>query len=81
MPTVLLSGPYRFYFFSSEPNEPPHVHVRRERLRAKFWLDPVELARNWGFSTHELRSIRGIVEDNQLALSETWYGYFGSRGR
>ncbi|HEU5234911.1 MAG TPA: DUF4160 domain-containing protein [Terriglobales bacterium] len=81
MPTVLLSGPYRFYFFSSEPNEPPHLHVRRENLRAKFWLDPIELARNWGFPMHELRRIREIVEDNREALLETWNGYFGSCGR
>jgi len=50
MPTVLRSGPYRFYFYSHEPNEPPHIHVERDDLSAKFWLDPVALARNFGFS-------------------------------
>ena len=25
MPTVLIFGPYRFYFYSHEPNEPPHI--------------------------------------------------------
>ena len=44
MPTVLRSGPYRFYFYSHEPNEPPHVHVDRDDLSAKFWLQPVGLA-------------------------------------
>ena len=41
MPTVLRIGPYRFYFFSNEGDEPPHVHVDRDAATAKVWLDPV----------------------------------------
>jgi hypothetical protein len=48
-PTILREGPYRFYFYSHEPNEPPHVHVDRDDLSAKSWLDAVSLARNFGF--------------------------------
>jgi len=55
MPTVVRSGPYRFYFYSHEPNEPPHIHVDRDDLSAKFWLSPVQLAGNFGFRAHELR--------------------------
>lgn len=47
MPEALRSGPYRFFFWSRENNEPPHVHVRREKMEAKFWLEPVEVAQNW----------------------------------
>lgn len=36
MPVVFRSGPYRFYFYSHEPNEPPHIHVDRDNLSAKF---------------------------------------------
>src|SRR5436305_14410345 len=61
MPTVLQSGPYRFYFYSHEPNEPPHVHVDRDDLSAKFWLQPVGLARNLGFSPKELRRLQKLV--------------------
>jgi len=32
MPTILRIGPYRFYFFSHEPNKPPHVHVELREL-------------------------------------------------
>jgi len=42
-----MVGPYRIYFYSHEPNEPPHVHVDRDDQSAKFWLDPVALAGNW----------------------------------
>jgi hypothetical protein len=80
VPTALRSGPYRFYFYSHEPNEPPHVHVDREELSAKFWLQPVELARNLGFAAHELRRIELLVEENQEELLEAWNGYFGIGG-
>jgi hypothetical protein len=81
MPTVLRSGPYRFYFYSHEPNEPPHVHVDRDDLSAKFWLDPVALARNFGFAAHEVNTIESTVQANQKLLLEAWRGYFGDSGR
>ncbi|MBI3669575.1 MAG: DUF4160 domain-containing protein [Acidobacteria bacterium] len=80
MPTVLRIGPYRFYFFSHEPNEPPHVHVDRESLSAKFWLQPVNLARNLGFGARELRKLQTLIEENQEKLLEAWHGYFGTGG-
>jgi hypothetical protein len=79
MPTVLRSGPYRFYFHSHEPNEPPHVHVDRERFSVKFWLEPVALARNLGFRAHELRDIERIVAANRGAFLEAWHGHLGDQ--
>jgi hypothetical protein len=78
MPTILRRGPYRFYFWSHELGELPHVHVDRERFSAKFWLEPVELARNLGFRPHELREIRSIINDNVTELLEAWHGHFGT---
>ena len=78
MPTVLRVGPYRFYFFASDRNEPPHIHVRREKSVAKFWLDPIRLARNDGFRPHELRRIEAIIRDNQQQLVEAWNHEFGA---
>ena len=77
MPTVLRTGPYRVYFYSHEPNEPPHVHIDRDDLSAKFWLGPVVLARNLGFSARELRKIERILTEHEQELMEAWYGYFG----
>lgn len=78
MPTVLRSGPYRFYFYSHEPNEPPHVHVDHDEDSAKFWLEPISLAGNLGFRGHELREIERIIRDNQQELLEAWNGWFGN---
>jgi hypothetical protein len=43
MPTVLRVRSYRFFFVSLDRSEPPHIHVRRENMVAKFWLDPLLL--------------------------------------
>ena len=40
MPTILWQGPYRFFFYSSDGEEPRHVHVVRDDNAAKFWLAP-----------------------------------------
>ncbi|MEX0716431.1 MAG: DUF4160 domain-containing protein [Planctomycetaceae bacterium] len=80
MPTILRSGPYRFYFHSHEPNEPPHVHVDRDDASAKYWLDPVRLARNLGFSAKELRRIQQLVIQHRQLFLEAWHGHFGAGG-
>ncbi|MCI0350390.1 MAG: DUF4160 domain-containing protein [Acidobacteriales bacterium] len=78
MPTVLRDGPYAFVFFSSNRNEPPHIHVKRDRQIAKFWLDPVTFAKNRGFSDHELNQIERLVVQYQQAFIEAWHDYFGA---
>ena len=81
MPTVLRTGPYRFYFYSHEPNEPPHIHMDRYDLSTKFWLDPVHLSRNLGFSPNELHKLEVMVVEHQQEFMEEWHGYFGTGGR
>jgi len=76
MPTVLWIGPYRFFFYAGDREEPPHVHVERDRCQAKFWLAPVRLQSNKGFKPHELGKIEGLIEENQELLMERWDEYF-----
>jgi len=77
MSTVLRIGPFRFYFFSHEPNEPPHVHVDRDSATIKVWLETVEVARSQGFRAHEIGSIVEMVEEHRTELLEARHGYFG----
>ena len=77
MPTVFRIGPYRFYFYSHEPNEPPHVHVDRDEATIKVWLEPVGVAKSRGFRAHEIGSVVAMVEEHREALLEAWHDYFG----
>jgi len=46
-----------FLFYSGDRDEPPHVHVERERNKAKFWLDPVRLQNSGGYNRNEINRI------------------------
>jgi hypothetical protein len=80
-PTVLRSGPYRFFFFASDRNEPVHVHVGREDKAAKFWLSPVRQAYNYGFAASELTRIEQLVQQHEAQLLREWDEYFRPRDR
>ena len=76
----LCSGPALIgsIFYSHEPNELPHIHVDREDLSAKFWLEPVQLARNFGFRANELRTIQSVVTEHREEFLEAWNEFFGA---
>jgi len=76
MPTLLRIDGFRFYFFSHEPNEPPHVHVDKGAATIKLWLDPVAVARSRGFRAHEIGGIIATVEEHRAVFLEKWHEYF-----
>jgi hypothetical protein len=76
MPTVLRSGPYRFFFYAGDQEEPAHVHVERDDCQAKFWLDPVRLQQSYGFAANEIDRIEKLVLENQQNLMDSWNEFF-----
>ena len=78
-PVFGREGGYTFKIFSNE-EERMHIHVICERNEAKFCLEPqVELAKNAGFSEHELNNIRKIVERNAEQFKEQYKRHIGKR--
>lgn len=78
MPTIQsIQGPHRFFFYSFDCNEPRHVHVKRDRMLCKFWLAPVSLSRNHGFSAKELNLIRKTIQENLSRIEEAWDEHCG----
>ena len=76
MPALLRVEGFRFFFYSDEGNEPPHVHVQRGGDFAKFWLVPVSLARPGGWKVHELRRVQDIVRRHQHEFLRAWRDHF-----
>jgi len=76
MPTLLDVEGFRFWFFSQERNEPPHVHVEKGDGRAKFWLSPVELAYARGFTKPEIRRSRELVNEHAQDFLARWRQHF-----
>jgi Domain of unknown function (DUF4160) len=77
MPTVFKIRGYRLFFVSLDRGEPPHIHVRRENMVAKFWLEPLALERTGGFSRGELNAIAKLVHEHRERILERWYEFFG----
>ena len=77
-PTIYREKGFRFFFYSNEGIEPPHVHVVKSGAEAKVWLEPeVSVAENYGFSQKELKAILEIVGRNLetfLREYKRWHG-------
>lgn len=76
MPTVLRNGPYRFFFYAGDREEPPHIHVERDDGEAKFWLEPVRLQWSYRFTAKEVNQIKTIVIEHHKFLLDAWNEYF-----
>ncbi len=77
MPLLLRSKGYRFYFYSQEIGEPPHVHVDKDNKSAKFWLESASVVRSSHFTPLELREIARIISVNRLEFLRRWNEHFG----
>jgi hypothetical protein len=76
MPTVLRLEGFRFFFYSLENHEPPHIHVEQADNVAKFWLEPVQLASSHGFRAQELNRLRLMVIKHRTTFQEAWNDHF-----
>jgi hypothetical protein len=72
MPIILRVRGYKFWFYEADLNESPHVHIGKEAKVAKYWLDPIKLARAGKFKAIELREIERIIVENQKYLMNVW---------
>jgi hypothetical protein len=76
MPVLLRLRGYRFFFYSGESGEPPHVHVSKDRNLAKFWIESITVVRNSRFTPLELREIARIISDYRLDFLRRWNEHF-----
>jgi hypothetical protein len=76
MPTIIYIDGYRFFFYSNEGNEPPHIHIEKADFVSKFWIPNAELAYNYGFNGSELNKLRKLVLENSELFINKWNEYF-----
>lgn len=46
-------------------------------MTRKFWLEPITLSGNHGFSPKELNRIRQIIQNNSDKIIEAWQEHCG----
>ena len=76
MPIIITKNGYRLFFYSNEMNEPIHVHVEKAENVAKFWLNPIRLAKNDGFKSYEVKKIIKIIFEHQQLIEVKWNEHF-----
>jgi hypothetical protein len=80
--TILLVLGWRFYFYSNEGTEPPHIHGRKGDAECKYWLRPelyeIEEAWSYNLTPRLRREARKIIFDHFDLLVEEWKKRFGS---
>lgn len=83
MPTILYLLGWRFFFYSNEGDEPPHIHARRAEMECKFWLDDAEyeirLAFSYGLGPKDLRQVRKIILQHFDYVVEEWHRFHGGQ--
>ena len=75
MPTIEIEG-YKFRFYSTDRQEPPHVHVFKGEKEAKIWLEPVDVQANYGYNSSELNRIVKLTSKHRSRLLEVWNVHF-----
>ncbi len=76
MPTILRLLGFRFFFYSNEGSEPPHVHIEKGDAEGKYWIDPIEKDYMDGFTSAEERQVREIVTKHQENFKQEWHDHF-----
>jgi hypothetical protein len=76
MPTVITIDGFRFFFYSNENNEPPHVHVEKADGTAKIWLSPVRVEYMIGLTPRQQKVILAHCNENLELFKEKWNEYF-----
>ncbi len=77
MPTLLIWRGYKFRFYALDRDEPPHVHVVKDDMSLKVWLESVAVARNVGYNDRDVERLLAVIAGHREEWIEAWNGFFG----
>jgi Domain of unknown function (DUF4160) len=81
VPKFLSHQGFRYFIYSNEGNEPPHVHVERDGNVAKFWLGPVRLERPDGMREADLQRAKLTIEEHEQEFRDKYAEHQRAAGR
>ena len=77
MPELLRLFGLRFFFYSNDQN-PPHIHVRNADGEARFTIQPVACLENKGLKQKDVLLAESIIEENQTIFLKRLNEFFKS---
>ncbi len=78
MPTILTKDGFRFFFYSHEGSEPPHIHIIGKGGEMKVWLNTLSISKVYNLSPKEQRIVLEIVTVNVELFKKEWENFHGS---
>lgn len=75
MPTIHIENGFRFFFYSNEGMEPPHIHVIGKGGEAKIWLNTLVIAASYNLNPSDQREILKITERNVNLFLKAWSNF------
>ena len=78
MPTVLVKDGFRFFFYSHEGSEPPHIHIIGKGGEMKVWLSNLGISKVYNLSPKEQRIVLEIMSANVELFKKEWENFYGS---
>ena len=78
MPKIYEEANLEFFFYSSDMDEPPHIHIEyKEGGVIKVWLLTLKLARvRGGMPHHKQTQALQIIEVKKKYFLERWNEFF-----
>lgn len=80
MPTILIIGGWRLFFYSNEGNEPIHIHAEKGEMECKFWLNPdkFEITEAYAYNLNPSanKEIRKIIYEHFEYIVSEWQKFF-----
>ena len=77
MPTLLIWHGHKFRFYAMDMDEPPHVHIIKDRKSLKVWLRNLEVAQNRGYTDQEVGRLLAVVAERREEWMGAWDDFFG----
>lgn len=53
------------------------IFILKRQRNMQFWIQPLFVAVNFGFTGKELREIGEIIEKNEVLIRDKWNEHFG----
>lgn len=72
IPTVMRKNGFRFFFYSKEGNEPPHIHVIGRNGEMKVWLNEISISKVFNMKPKDQKEVIKIINENRELLIKKW---------
>lgn len=77
VPTVFRKNGFRYFFYSGEGNEPPHIHVIGRGGEMKIWLNSLEISRSFNLAASDQKEAFLIAKENVRMFLDAWRKFHG----